>query len=99
MVVPAAWAAIQLFDGRFHSTRPSQALRITAAPPWLAGLMAAMAALAALTALLALLLVSGSALADGEAEPPLATAGTRRRIPPVRRNACCKTAEPGSSRC
>ena len=54
MVVPAALAAIQLFDGRFHSTRLSQALRITAAPPWLAGLMAALAALAALTALLAL---------------------------------------------
>ncbi|MGW3106782.1 hypothetical protein [Streptomyces sp. NPDC001100] len=55
MVVPAALAAIQLFDGRFHSTRLSQALRITAAPPWLAGLTAALAALAALTALLALL--------------------------------------------
>lgn len=55
MVVPATLAAIQLFDGRFHSTRLSQALRITAAPPWLAGLMAALAALAALTALLALL--------------------------------------------
>ncbi|SEC47123.1 hypothetical protein SAMN05216489_00821 [Streptomyces sp. 3213] len=55
MVVPAALAAIQLFDGRFHSTRLSQALRITAAPPWLAGLLAALAALAALTALLALL--------------------------------------------
>ena len=55
MVVPAALAAIQLFDGRFHSTRLSQVLRITAAPPWLAGLMAALAAPAALTALLALL--------------------------------------------
>ena len=55
MVVPAALAAIQLFDGRFHSTRLSQALRITAAPPWFAGLMAVLAALAALTALLALL--------------------------------------------
>ncbi|MGH1555322.1 hypothetical protein ACRAWF_36240 [Streptomyces sp. L7] len=55
MLVPAALAAIQLFDGRFHSTRLSQALRITAAPPWLAGLLAALAALAALTALLALL--------------------------------------------
>jgi len=54
-VVPAALAAIQLFDGRFHSTRLSQALRITAAPPWFAGLMAVLAALAALTALLALL--------------------------------------------
>jgi hypothetical protein len=55
MVVPAALAAIQLFDGRFHSTRLTQALRITAAPPWLAGLMAVLAALAALTALLTLL--------------------------------------------
>ncbi|MEV0736623.1 hypothetical protein AB0I51_11740 [Streptomyces sp. NPDC050549] len=55
MVVPAALAAIQLFDGRFHSTRLSQVLRITAAPPWLAGLIAALAALTALTALLALL--------------------------------------------
>ncbi|MBK3562237.1 hypothetical protein [Streptomyces sp. MBT62] len=54
-VVPAALAAIQLFDGRFHSTRLSQALRITAVPPWSAGLLAALAALAALTALLALL--------------------------------------------
>lgn len=55
MVVPAALAALQLFDGRFHSSRLSQALRITAAPPWLAGLMAVLAALTALTALLALL--------------------------------------------
>ncbi|MEV6483526.1 hypothetical protein [Streptomyces sp. NPDC051576] len=55
MVVPAALAAIQLFNGRFHSTRLSEALRITAAPPWFAGLMAVLAALAALTALLALL--------------------------------------------
>jgi len=55
MVVPAALAALQLFDGRFHSTRLSQALRITAAPPWLAGLMSVLAALTALTALLALL--------------------------------------------
>jgi len=54
-VVPAALAAIQLFDGRFHSTRLSQALRITAVPPWSAGLLAVLAALAALTALLALL--------------------------------------------
>ncbi|MBK3572445.1 hypothetical protein JHN63_01115 [Streptomyces sp. MBT65] len=55
MVVPAALAALQLFDGRFHSTRLSDALRITAAPSWFAGLMAVLAALAALTALLALL--------------------------------------------
>ncbi|MEV5532734.1 hypothetical protein [Streptomyces prunicolor] len=55
VVVPAALAALQLFDGRFHSSRLSQALRITAAPPWFAGLMAVLAALAALTALLALL--------------------------------------------
>jgi hypothetical protein len=55
MVVPAALAALQLFDGRFHSSRLSQALRITAAPTWFAGLMAVLAALAALTALLALL--------------------------------------------
>ncbi|MEV8541052.1 hypothetical protein [Streptomyces sp. NPDC051572] len=55
VVVPAALAALQLFDGRFHSSRLSQALRITAAPPWFAGLIAALAALAALTALLALL--------------------------------------------
>ncbi len=48
-------AALQLFDGRFHSSRVSQALRITAAPSWFAGLMAVLAALAALTALLALL--------------------------------------------
>ncbi|WP_051740493.1 hypothetical protein [Streptomyces xylophagus] len=55
VVVPTALAAIQLFDGRFHSTRLSEALRITAAPSWFAGLMAVLAALAALTALLALL--------------------------------------------
>ncbi|WP_405995930.1 hypothetical protein [Streptomyces sp. NBC_00986] len=55
VVVPAALAALQLFDGRFHSSRLSQALRITAAPPWFAGLIAVFAALAALTALLALL--------------------------------------------
>ena len=55
VVVPAALAALQLFDGRFHSSRLSQALRITAAPPWFAGLIAVLAALAALTALLALL--------------------------------------------
>ncbi|MEW1643994.1 hypothetical protein [Streptomyces sp. NPDC091219] len=55
VVVPAALAALQLFDGRFHSSRVSDALRITAAPSWFAGLMAVLAALAALTALLALL--------------------------------------------
>ncbi|MFJ9896652.1 hypothetical protein ACIQPR_25325 [Streptomyces sp. NPDC091280] len=54
-VLPAALAAVQLFDGRFHSTRLSEALKITVAPPWLAGLMAVLAALAALTALLTLL--------------------------------------------
>ncbi|WP_329264470.1 hypothetical protein OG223_50880 [Streptomyces sp. NBC_01478] len=55
MVVPAALAALQLFDGRFHSPRLSEALGTTAAPSWFAGLMAVLAALAALTALLALL--------------------------------------------
>ncbi|MER7639211.1 hypothetical protein [Streptomyces sp. NPDC126522] len=55
VVVPAVLAALQLFDGRFHSSRVSEALRLTAAPSWFAGLMAVLAALAALTALLALL--------------------------------------------
>ncbi|MET7573286.1 hypothetical protein ABZT04_33045 [Streptomyces sp. NPDC005492] len=70
MAVPAALAAIQLFDGRVHSTPLSEALRITAAPAWLAGLMAVLAALAALTALLALLASRRFGRQLGLPEPP-----------------------------
>ncbi|MFJ5307053.1 hypothetical protein [Streptomyces sp. NPDC088350] len=79
VVVPVALAAIQLFDGRFHSSRLSEALRITAAPPWFAGLMAVLAALAALTALLVLLASRRFGrhldLPDPSAHRPLAEAG------------------------
>lgn len=52
VLVPSALAALQLLEGRVHSTSLSQALDITVAPPWAAGVAAAVTALAALTALL-----------------------------------------------
>ncbi|MGW7268795.1 hypothetical protein [Streptomyces sp. NPDC054842] len=55
VVVPAALAVMQLFEGRLRSPGLSQALDITAAPPWFAGLVSVVAALAAATALLAFL--------------------------------------------
>ncbi|MFE9835463.1 hypothetical protein ACFYP4_10005 [Streptomyces sp. NPDC005551] len=55
VVVPTALAVMQLFEGRLRSPGLSQALEITVAPPWAAGLMSVIAALAAVTALLALL--------------------------------------------
>ncbi|MFJ6080131.1 hypothetical protein ACIQI8_01925 [Streptomyces sp. NPDC092369] len=51
VVVPAVLAGAQLYGGRFHSARLSQALDLTLAPNWAAGLVAVCAALVALTAL------------------------------------------------
>lgn len=51
VVVPAVLAGAQLYGGRFHSARLSQALDLTLAPNWAAGLAAVCAALVALTAL------------------------------------------------
>ncbi|PWI20426.1 hypothetical protein DI272_11735 [Streptomyces sp. Act143] len=51
VLVPAALAATQLYAARFDSGRLSQALDLTFAPAWAAGLAAVCAALAALTAL------------------------------------------------
>ncbi|MBD0839526.1 MULTISPECIES: hypothetical protein [unclassified Streptomyces] len=52
VVVPAALAAAQLFEGRLPSADLSRALDLTLAPTWSAGLTAVCAALAALAALL-----------------------------------------------
>lgn len=52
VLVPSALAALQLLEGRIHSTSLAQALDITVAPPWAAGVASAVTALVALTALL-----------------------------------------------
>ncbi|MFE9987500.1 hypothetical protein ACFYRK_11565 [Streptomyces sp. NPDC005381] len=52
VLVPSALAALELLDGRLHSTSLSQALDIAAAPPWAAGAASAATALVALAALL-----------------------------------------------
>ncbi|MHC3467084.1 hypothetical protein ACYF6T_00045 [Streptomyces sp. 7R007] len=70
VVVPALLAAGQLYEGRFHSARVSQALDLTLAPAWAAGLAAVCASLAALTALLVRLAT----------QPPL-TRAARAQVP------------------
>ncbi|MEV0174604.1 hypothetical protein AB0I00_26235 [Streptomyces sp. NPDC050803] len=57
VVVPAALAAAQLFEGRVPSAELSRALDLALAPAWAAGLTAVCACLAALAALLVLLAV------------------------------------------
>ncbi|MFE9808218.1 hypothetical protein [Streptomyces sp. NPDC005548] len=52
VLVPSALAALELLEGRLHSTSLSQALDIAAAPPWAAGVASAATALVALTALI-----------------------------------------------
>ncbi|MET7481016.1 hypothetical protein ABZT17_42765 [Streptomyces sp. NPDC005648] len=77
VVVPAVLAGGQLYAGRFHSARLSEALHLTLAPSWIAGLAAVCAALAALTALLVRLASQVPAPAPVTPARPLATA--RRR--------------------
>ncbi|MBV7694700.1 hypothetical protein KWI83_03240 [Streptomyces sp. TRM70350] len=57
MLLPAGLAGAGLLESRVHSTGLSQAMHLTVAPPWSAGLTAVCASLASLAALLLLLMV------------------------------------------
>ncbi|GAA3833192.1 hypothetical protein GCM10022403_077730 [Streptomyces coacervatus] len=70
--VPALLAGVELYRGRLHSAWLSQALDLTLAPGWVAGLAAMCAALAALTALVLRIAAHPSAM--GAAARPLAAA-------------------------
>ncbi|WP_240980593.1 hypothetical protein [Streptomyces sp. Z423-1] len=57
MLLPAGLAGAGLLESRVHSAGLSQAMHLTVAPPWSAGLTAVSASLASLAALLLLLMV------------------------------------------
>ncbi|MBG0850594.1 hypothetical protein I2W78_01660 [Streptomyces spinoverrucosus] len=57
MLLPAGLAGAGLLESRVHSAGLSQAMDLTVAPPWSAGLTAVCASLASLAALLLLLMV------------------------------------------
>ncbi|GGT16571.1 hypothetical protein GCM10010254_41550 [Streptomyces chromofuscus] len=74
MLLPAGLAGAGLLESRVHSTGLSQAMDLTVAPPWSAGLTAVCASLASLAALFLLLMVQ---MAD-RYPAPRPTAGTSR---------------------